>query len=112
MILATLKIMVLVLPVCMRLPFRTSHMASFCGRGISSRVTSQGPIGPKVRSPFTLVPLTATLQLELAFADIVDDTVTRHMVQRGLLRHMACLFSNDDAQFDLPIALDRALGQH
>ena len=46
--------MVRVLPVCMRSPLTSSHMSSFCGSGISSRVTSQGPIGPKVSQPLPL----------------------------------------------------------
>ena len=52
--LATLKIMVLVLPSCMRTPFTSSHMCSFCGLGTSSRVTSHGPMGPKVSQPLPL----------------------------------------------------------
>ena len=51
---AALKLMVLVWPVCMRLPLTSSHMASFCTLGTSSRVTSQGPIGPKVSQPLPL----------------------------------------------------------
>ena len=43
---AQLKIMVRVLPDCMRLPFTSSHISSFCGSLISSVVTSHGPIGP------------------------------------------------------------------
>ena len=46
--------MVLVLPVCMRSPFRSSHMPSACGSGISSLVTIHGPVGPKVSQPLPL----------------------------------------------------------
>ena len=51
--------MVLVLPVCMRSPFRSSQRSSACGSGTSSAVTSQGPTGPKVSHPLPLsqVPL-------------------------------------------------------
>jgi hypothetical protein len=48
MILRTGKIIVRVLPSCMRSPFTSSHMARFCGSGISSVVTSHGPSGPNV----------------------------------------------------------------
>src|SRR5215470_428637 len=51
---ATLKIIVLVFPVCMRFPFRSSHMARPCGSRISSLVTSHGPSGAKVSK---LLPL-------------------------------------------------------
>ncbi|MNC86811.1 hypothetical protein D3C83_24920 [compost metagenome] len=53
-IFATVKIMVRVLPVCMRLPFRSSAMSRPCGSRISSLVTSQGPIGPAVSKPLPL----------------------------------------------------------
>src|ERR1700674_366865 len=46
--------MVLVLPVGMRLPFTSSHMARLCGSRISSAVTSHGPSGAKVSNPLPL----------------------------------------------------------
>jgi hypothetical protein len=46
--------MVLLLPVCMRLPFRSSHMSRFWQSPTSSAVTSQGPTGPKVSQPLPL----------------------------------------------------------
>ena len=51
---ATPKIIVRVLPVCRRIPLTSSHMSRFCGSLISSVVTSQGPIGPKVSQPLPL----------------------------------------------------------
>ena len=51
---ATEKIMVRVFPVCMRVPFTSSHMSRTCGSGISSVVTSHGPIGPAVSKPLPL----------------------------------------------------------
>ena len=51
----TSKIMVLVEPVCMRSPFTSSHMPSFCTSLISSLVTSQGPSGPKVSQPLPFI---------------------------------------------------------
>ena len=44
----TLKISVLVLPVWRRSPLTSSHMERLCGSATASRVTSQGPSGPKV----------------------------------------------------------------
>ena len=44
----TPKIMVLVLPFCIRLPLTSVHSGTFCGSGTSSRVTSTGPSGQKV----------------------------------------------------------------
>ena len=55
MISATVKIIVLVLPLCMRLPLTSSHIARFCTSGTSSRVTSHGPVGPKVSQDLPLV---------------------------------------------------------
>ena len=54
MILGSLKIMVLVLPVCWRTPFKSNHKSSLCGLATSSRVTNQGPMGPKVSKPLPL----------------------------------------------------------
>jgi hypothetical protein len=54
MIFAQLKIIVLVLPLCMRLPFTSNHRSSACGSRTSSAVTSQGPIGPAVSKPLPL----------------------------------------------------------
>ncbi len=51
---ATPKIIVLVEPVCIRLPSTSSHMDRFCTSGISSGVTSHGPSGPKVGQPLPL----------------------------------------------------------
>ena len=48
------KIIVLVLPVCMRSPLTSSHIASLPGLPTSSAVTSHGPIGPKVSKPLPL----------------------------------------------------------
>ena len=55
MICATVKIIVAVVPVCMRLPFTSSHMSSFWTSSISSFVTIQGPVGPKVSQDLPLV---------------------------------------------------------
>ena len=41
-----------VLESCMRSPSMSSLMSSVCGSGISSFVTSQGPIGAKVSKVF------------------------------------------------------------
>ncbi len=46
--------MVLVLPVCMRLPFTSSHMARFCGSRDLVAVTTHGPSGAKVSKPLPL----------------------------------------------------------
>src|SRR3954465_13930655 len=50
----TPNIIVLVLPVCLRWPLTSSHMARFCGSLISSAVTNHGPRGAKVSK---LLPL-------------------------------------------------------
>jgi hypothetical protein len=49
------KIIVLVEPFCRLSPLTVSHMSSFCGFGISSLVTSHGPIGPNVSALLPLV---------------------------------------------------------
>ena len=46
--------MVRVLPSWKRLPLTSSHMPRFCGSAISSRVTSQGPMGAKLSQPLPL----------------------------------------------------------
>ena len=48
------KIIRLVVPVCLRWPFTSSHRSSFWGSGTSSLVTSHGPTGPKVSKPLPL----------------------------------------------------------
>src|SRR5215471_17003440 len=52
---ATPKTIVLVEPFWRVSPFTVSHMSRFCGWGISSLVTSQGPSGPNVSEPLPLV---------------------------------------------------------
>ena len=53
-----------------------------------------------------LVPGAAALDLELAFADVIDGAVTGDKVQRVFLRHIACARADDHAQLDFPIGLD------
>ena len=54
---ATPKIISLVLEFCTTWPFSTQRMASACGSGISSAVTSAGPIGQKPSSVLPKRPL-------------------------------------------------------
>ncbi|MNL69855.1 hypothetical protein D3C87_1947690 [compost metagenome] len=51
---AGLKIMVAVEPSWKVLPLTFNHMRRLAGSGASSRVTSQGPMGPKVSQPLPL----------------------------------------------------------
>jgi hypothetical protein len=82
---AQLKIMVRVLPVCMRSPFTSSHIveslriAHFVGRH------EPGTDRTKRVEAFTLVPATAALELIFAFAHVVHDAITRNMIQRVFL---------------------------
>ena len=41
----------ILLPVCMRTPFTSSHMPRACGSATSVAVTIHGPTGPKVSQP-------------------------------------------------------------
>ena len=108
-IFATLKIMVRVLPVCMRSPFTSSHMSRFCGSVISSVVTSHGPIGPAVSKPLPLSHC-AGGHLERALGDVVDDAIARDVAERLGLAHVLGLGADHDAELDLPVELGRALG--
>ena len=70
---ATPKIMVRVLPVCLRTPLTSSHMSRFCGSLSSSVVTSHGPIGPKVSQP---LPLLHCVALRFSWYSRSDTSLT------------------------------------
>src|SRR6185369_10867929 len=59
-----------------------------------------------------LVPRAAALELVLALGDVVDDAVAGDELQRVGLVDVARLLADDDAELDLPVALERALRQH
>jgi hypothetical protein len=59
-----------------------------------------------------LVPGAAALELVLALGDVVDDAVAGDVLERVGLVDVARLCADDDAELDLPVALDRVLRQH
>ena len=71
-----------------------------------------GADGAKGVAALALVPGAPALDLEFTLADVVDHAVASHVRQCVLLRHVARGAADDDAEFDLPIALLRTLGQH
>jgi hypothetical protein len=94
------------------LPFTSSHIAQllrvrhFVARDQPGAERAEGV------AAFALVPGAAALDLEFAFADVVDGAVAGDEVERFLLRDVAGLLADDHAELDFPVGLDRVLGQH
>ena len=80
-----------------------SHILRFCGSATSSRVTSHGPIGPKLSADLPLVHWTAALGLEGALGNVVDQAVAGDVAHGLVFRDVAGLLADDDAEFDFPV---------
>jgi hypothetical protein len=78
---------------------------------ISSRVTSQGPIGPKVSQPLPF-PLAGALELEGALRDVVTDAIAGDVFDGVFLLDIARALADHDRDFDFPVELGRVLRDH
>ncbi len=112
MISLQLKIMVEVLPRWRFSPLTSSHISRFCGSLISSLVTSQGPMRAKGLAALALGPLPGALDLKHALGHIIGKTEARNHVERLVLADITRMLADDDAEFDFPVELGRALRDH
>ena len=71
-------------------------MFRFCRFGISSRVTSHGPIGPKGIAALAFGPLSAALKLKFPLGYVIDQAVARDVIERALKRNVQRDRADDD----------------
>ena len=100
-----------VVPSCMRLPSTSSHSGRFCGSGISSLVTSHGPIGPNVSQPLPLSQCRRARSGTRARTRRCRRNSRRRSRAPRSPGRSARVRADDDAELDFPVGLLRAARQ-
>jgi hypothetical protein len=93
-----------VLPRWRTSPLSFSSRSMACGSGISSRVTSHGPMAEGVAG-LALHPLPAAILLIMALGDIIDEHIASHVIQCLILAHAPRRAAHDDAQLHFMIGM-------